>query len=160
MTTMPNRPPVDLSDDTEWDALVIRTDFSDDPAWQHITTVLQQESWTDESEASCHFVDDLGWAGAEADEVLAVLPEDPPEVVFLADAISMRGKHPLLAVSTDPDMEDVDDDFPGLGSTCRFRLLLPALAEMVGNLTIGNMDFEDFSRSAHGDTQKIHRGFG
>jgi hypothetical protein len=158
MTTMPDRPPIDLSDDDEWDALVIRTDYSNDAAWQLVATGLQQP-WTDDMEASCHFVDDPGWAGADADEVLAVLPEDPPEVVFLADALTMRGERPLLAVSTDPDVVDQDDPIPGLGFTRRFRILPAAVAGMVGNLAIANMDFEDFSSSAHGDAQKIHRGF-
>lgn len=158
MTTTPDRPSIDLSDDTEWDALVIRTDYSDDAAWQLVTTGLQRP-WTDEFEASSHVVDDPGWDGAEADEVLAVLPEDAPEVVFLADARTMRGEHPLLAVSTDPDMVDEDHEFPGLGFTCRFRILPTAVAEMVGNLAIANMSFEDFSSSAHGDAHKIHRGW-
>ncbi|MGW1564658.1 DUF6924 domain-containing protein [Streptomyces sp. NPDC002144] len=158
MTTMPDRPPIDLRDDDEWDALVIRTDYSNDAAWQLAAAGLQQP-WTDDMEASCHVVDDPGWAGAEADEVLAVLPECPPRVVFLADALTMRDEHPLLAVSTSPDPADWDDPVPGGGLTRRFRILPTAVAEMVGNLAIANMDFEDFSRSAHGDAQKIHRGY-
>ncbi|MDX3322930.1 hypothetical protein PV415_39225 [Streptomyces sp. ME03-5684b] len=135
---------------------MIRTDYSNDAAWQLAAAGLQQP-WTDDMEASCHVVDDPGWASADAD--VAVLPEDPPEVVFLADALTMRDEYPLLAVSTDPNLVDQDDPVPGLGATRRFRILPAAVAEMVGNLAIANMDFEDFSSSAHGDAQKIHRGF-
>ena len=92
--------------------------------------------------------------------MLAALPDDPPEVVFLADAATMRGEHPLVAVITDPEVEDDHSDIPGLEVTRQFRILPAAVSEMVGNLAIANMDFEDFSRSAYGDPQKIHRGVG
>ncbi|MCS0603670.1 hypothetical protein NX794_20985 [Streptomyces sp. LP11] len=163
MTSPRERPAIDLSDAGEWDAVVIRTDYSDDAGWQRIAVGLRQPWGEDVSEPPCHLVDDPGWAGADADEVLAALPADPHEtlhdVVFLADGPSMRGEHPLPAVSTDPDMEDRDDEFPGPGSTCRFRISPTAVAEMVGNLAIANMDYEDFSSSAHDDAQRIHRGF-
>jgi hypothetical protein len=153
------RPPIDLTSDDEWTTIVIRTDYSDDAAWQFVATALQQRWPDDDFEPCCHLVDDSGWAGAEPGEVLAVLPEDPPAVVFLADAAAMRGEHPVLAVTTNPDVEDEDSDIPGLGSSRQFRLLPAATAEMVGNLALSNMDYADFSRSAHGDSEKIHRGF-
>jgi hypothetical protein len=71
----------------------------------------------------------------------------------------MRGEHPVLAVTTNPFVEDDDSDIPGLGVTRHFRLLPDAVAEMVGHLAINNMDYEDFSRSAHGDPRRIHRRF-
>lgn len=63
--------------------------------------------------------------GADADEVLAALPDHLPDlhdVVFLADADTMCDEqNSLLAVSTDPDMRDEDHEIPGLGFTNRFR---------------------------------------
>lgn len=152
------RPAVDLDRVTEWDAVVIRTDYSDDGAWQKVAAGLRQ-SWAEGVESSWHVVEGAGWAGADADEVLAALP-DLHDVVFLADADTMCGEqNSLLAVSTDPDMRDEDHEIPGLGFTSRFRILPTAVAEMVGNLAIANMDYEDFSSSAHGDPRRIHRGF-
>ncbi|MFI1398130.1 DUF6924 domain-containing protein [Streptomyces sp. NPDC020681] len=161
---MENHPPVDLADDTVWDALVIRTDYSDGAAWQQVVLGLRQP-WGDEdpSEPSCHLVNDPAWAGADADEVLAALPQDLHEtlheVVFLADGHTIQGEQTLLAVSTDPDMEDRDAEVPGLGFTRRFRILPAAVAEMVGNLAIANMSFEDFAGSAYDDPEQIHGGF-
>lgn len=156
------RPAVDLGQVTEWDAVVIRTDYSNDGAWQKVTAGLGQP-WGEGVESSWHVVEGAAWAGAGADEVLAALPDHLPDlhdVVFLADADTMYGEqNSLLAVSTDPDMRDEDHEIPGLGFTSRFRILPTAVAEMVGNLAIANMDYEDFSSSAHGDPQRIHRGF-
>ncbi|MGW6788413.1 DUF6924 domain-containing protein [Streptomyces chartreusis] len=141
---------------------MIRTDYSNDDAWQRVAAGLRQP-WGQGVESAWHVVEGAGWAGAEADEVLAALPDHLPDlhdVVFLADADTMSGEqNSLLAVSTDPDMRDEDHEIPGLGFTSRFRILPTAVAEMVGNLAIANMDYEDFSSSAHGDPQKIHRGF-
>lgn len=156
------RPAVDLGQVTEWDAVVIRTDYSNDGAWQKVTAGLRQP-WGEGVESSWHVVEGPRWAGADADEVLAALPDHLPDlhdVVFLADADTMYGvQNSLLAVSTDPDMRDEDHEIPGLGFTSRFRILPTAVAEMVGNLAIANMDYEDFSSSAHGDPHRIHRGF-
>lgn len=156
------RPAVDLDQVTEWDAVVIRTDYSDDGAWERVAVGLRQP-WAEGVESSWHAVEGAGWAGADADEVLAALPDHLPDlhdVVFLADADTMCGEqNSLLAVSTDPDMRDEEHEIPGLGFTSRFRILPTAVAEMVGNLAIANMDYEDFSSSAHGDPQRIHRGF-
>ncbi|MFD0433322.1 DUF6924 domain-containing protein [Streptomyces chartreusis] len=152
------RPAVDLDQVTEWDAVVIRTDYSDDGAWERVAAGLRQP-WAEGVESSWHAVEGAGWAGADADEVLAALP-DLHDVVFLADADTMCDEqNSLLAVSTDPDMRDEEHEIPGLGFTSRFRILPTAVAEMVGNLAIANMDYEDFSSSAHGDPQRIHRGF-
>ncbi|MFD5858375.1 DUF6924 domain-containing protein [Streptomyces chartreusis] len=141
---------------------MIRTDYSNDGAWQKVAAGLRQP-WGEGVESSWHVVEGAGWAGADADEVLTALPDHLPDlhdVVFLADADTMCGEqNSLLAVSTDPDMRDEDHEIPGLGLTSRFRILPTAVAEMVGNLAIANMDYEDFSSSAHGDPQRIHRGF-
>ena len=153
------RPAVDLGQVTEWDAVVIRTDYSDVGAWQKVAAGLRQP-WGEDVESSWHVVEGAGWAGADADEVLAALPDHLHDVVFLADAHTMNcDQYSLLAVSTDPDMQDEDHEIPGLGFTSRFRILPTAVAEMVGNLALANMDYEDFSSSAHGDPQRIHRGF-
>lgn len=161
MTSSQERPAIDLSRITAWDAVLIRTDYANGDAWRQVAAGMRRP-WGD-TEPSWHVVSDAGWAGAQADDVLAALPDDVQErhdVVFLADAYTMTVDHtPLLAVSTDPDLRDQDHEIPGLGFTSRFRILPTAVGEMVVNLALGNMDYEDFSSAAHGDAQKIHRGF-
>ena len=147
---------VDLTDYDEWDGLVIRTDFSDDTAWRRIKAAVDQPS---EFDFSGHFIDDLAWDGASADEVLAALPPDQTSVVFIADTSAMRPEHALLAVRTWRPNADADTGEPEEGTFRQFRLLPAAVGEMHINLAIANMDFEEFSWSAYEDPDRIHRGF-
>lgn len=85
---MSTRPAIDRTDhDFESEALVVRTDFSDDEAWWAAADLLNHP---DEGgyEVRTHLVDDPAFAGASPDEVvLSTITGDPePEVVFLADA--------------------------------------------------------------------------
>ena len=130
------RLPIDLSDRDGYDALVIRTDYSDDATWQLVAATLGQP-WDVGDESSTHVVDDPVWAGADVEEVLTALPEESPEAVFVADATTMRDEHTLLAVSTTiPDDEDYEAE---QGVTRQFRLLPAAVAEMHTNLALANM---------------------
>nr|WP_107908999.1 hypothetical protein [Streptomyces chartreusis] len=65
----------------------------------------------------------------------------------------MKIRRGFLEVTASPQARS------GAESTSRFRILFGTVKEMVGNLAIANMDYEDFSRSAHGDPQGFHRGF-
>ncbi|WP_329138039.1 DUF6924 domain-containing protein [Streptomyces sp. NBC_00670] len=128
--------------------LVIRTDYREDEAWQRVRDALDQPWVLDEHDSvkeEILFVEDPAWADAEPSAVLAALtaPEEdggePVEcgwaVVFLADRTGMEHARPsLLAVSTDPEEE-----------TAPFRIAARVTPhEMHCNLTIANMDFEDF----------------
>jgi Domain of unknown function (DUF6924) len=151
-------PPIDLSGYNKFHALVIRTDYSDDATWRLVVAILRQPH--NGFVSSCHFVDNPAWEGAGVEEVLAALPENPPEAVFLADAATMWSEHTLLAVNTalfygnDDGDYDADD-----GVTLRFRLLPAAVAEMHANLAVADMDFFGFWQSARCDPHRIHRGF-
>jgi hypothetical protein len=147
----------------EFDAVVVRTDFSDDAAWRVVTDKLA-EPWGDagdDFESSNHFVDDPAYAGATPDEILAALA-DAPSVVFLADAATLRAPHPLLAVWTltaadFPEDEKHYEDETQFGRD--FRLVPVAVSEMHTNLALANMDFSEFSSAATEDPERIHRGF-
>jgi len=96
----------------EFDALVVRTDYLDDQAWQDVAAALM-EPWGDRQyEADVRFIDDPAWSGATVDEVLsAVRGDDSLAVVFLADRTTMQAKrHPLLAVTTLTREECVDEE--------------------------------------------------
>nr|WP_258311105.1 hypothetical protein [Streptomyces sp. NWU49] len=96
----------------EFDALVVRTDYHDDQAWQNVVAALM-EPWGDRPyEAHVYFIDDLAWAGATVDEVLtAVCGDDNLAVVFLADRTTMQAEsHALLAVTTLTREECVDEE--------------------------------------------------
>ncbi|GAB2676383.1 hypothetical protein GCM10027271_41650 [Saccharopolyspora gloriosae] len=150
------------SEEDEFDALVVRVDFSDDAAWTEVVGLLEIPWGDDEFDSSNQLVDDPAFTGASPDDVLAAVEEEhKPAVVFLADAETMRGAHPLLAVSTltREDAEDEDDYEEEMSHGREFRLVPGAVSEMHTNLEIANMDFTDFSGSASGDSERIHRGF-
>ncbi|MEU1520087.1 hypothetical protein ABZ490_49615 [Streptomyces sp. NPDC005811] len=147
----------------EFDALVVRTDYLDDRAWQDVVAALR-EPWGDgQYEADVHFVDDPAWSGATVDEVLAAVRGDGNlAVVFLADRTTMQAEsHPLLAVTTLTREECVDDeDYEQLTEFGRdFRAIPARLHEVHANLSIGNLGFEEFAAWAHDDAEGIFRSF-
>lgn len=160
MTTTQDMTPgpraIDLTNYDAWDALVIRTNFSDDAAWQGVAAELQRSQY--DFPFSFHLLDDPAWRGASADDVLAELPPEHPPVVFIADATAMRGDHALLAVrTTDEAPDDPDGEYEAAPG--QFRLLPAAIAEVHVNLELANMDFDDFSWAAQDDADTIFRGF-
>ncbi|MFG2600620.1 DUF6924 domain-containing protein [Streptomyces sp. NPDC048462] len=85
-----------------FDVLVIRTDFSDDEAWNAVVGELRRP-WGPGGEfpAGVQLVDAPVWSGATADEVLAAAVDEDLLVVFLADRDTMQSPaHALLALST------------------------------------------------------------
>jgi hypothetical protein len=153
----PPRPAVDLDGYDEFDALIVRTDYTSDEAWRQVVAALEEPHTVD---LSCHYVDDPAWAGAGYAEVLAALPEGAPQAVFLADAQAMDGEHPLLAVNTELYYDSTDDDYePEDGMTLRFRLLPSAIGEVQANLAIANMDFEEFDSAAAAEPDRVFRGY-
>ncbi|RZB15194.1 hypothetical protein StrepF001_34085 [Streptomyces sp. F001] len=148
----------------EFDALVVRTDYDDDQAWQDVAAALM-EPWGDNKqyEAHVHFMNDPAWAGATVDEVLtAVSAAEDLAVVFLADRTTMQAEyHALLAVTTltREECED-DEDYEQLTEFGReFRTVAAGVHEVYANLSIGNLGFEEYAAWAHDDPEGIYRSF-
>lgn len=162
--TLPMRPLINCAEAGEFDAVVVRTDFSDDAGWRVVADLLA-EPWGDDDEdfeSSNHFIDDRAYDGATADEVLAaVAGGEAPSVVFVADAVTMRAPHPLLAVwtLTPADFPEEKHHEFEVRFGRDFRLVPAAVSEMHTNLTLANMDFSEFSAAADLDPERIHRGF-
>lgn len=139
--------------DFESEALVVRTDFSDDEAWRTVVGLLNkpdERGW----EVRTYLVDDRAFAGAGPDDVLSAAAAEPAlEVVFLADAATMTGDHTLLAVSTgSQELEDGDIEL-----NREFRLFPPAVNLMHVNLAIAHMDFWEFAYNAALTTDGVLR---
>ncbi|WP_406407536.1 DUF6924 domain-containing protein [Streptomyces sp. NBC_01643] len=147
----------------EFDALVVRTDYQDDQAWQHVVAALMEPSGDRQYEAHVHFIDDPAWAGATVDEVLTVVcTDDNLTIVFLADRTTMQAEsHALLAVTTMTREECVDDeDYEQLTEFGReFRTLPAGIHDVHANLSIGNLGFEEYAAWAHDDPERIYRSF-
>lgn len=148
------RPAIDRSAVSEYDALIVRTDYSDDAAWRAIATELTTPyGESPRFEPSPQLIDDAAFEGATADEVLALVADDGYlPLIFLADAATMREPHLLLAVTTltRADCEG-QDDFNYTFSYGRELRLPPAVADEVhGRLLLGNVDWPEMCATATG----------
>jgi hypothetical protein len=138
MTSLPQ--PDDLT------SLVLRTDFSDDTAWDELQAAIDSSN----AYRNATYVSDPIYAGATVQALVdadaAASDDDKLTYLFLADATTMTDdEHPLLAV--DLDIE------PGR----RFRLPPRWYADVSTNLTIANMDFAEFADATDGSG--TFRGF-
>ncbi|WP_216898381.1 DUF6924 domain-containing protein [Nocardia alni] len=147
----PTSPPEPLLVVEGWEdmtPLVVRTDFTDDEAWDQIIQEMSAP-WFDNDPVPPCVVTDPRLAGAPAEQVLrevcAALPEPGrPGALFIADAMTMNNPvHPLLAVTTEWDGNPFEEDEEEF--TTQFRLMPDAAIEISTNLDLGNMDFEDFA---------------
>ena len=123
------------------ESLVIRTDFSDDAAWNELKSAITQREPVHGFQAYVEFVDDAGYAGLRIDRVLEIFPESSNRsFVFLVDSTTISSpEHPVLCV----------DLFDERGRT--FRVVPSALWGVENNLAIANMEFAEFADNADED---------
>ncbi|MEU1401178.1 hypothetical protein ABZ471_02225 [Streptomyces sp. NPDC005728] len=136
-----------LPGDGDETSLVLRTDFSDDAAWEAVCAAVDAA----EEFSTAAFVSDPRFAGvgvqALIDEESAAEDREKVFYVFLADATTMADPaRRLLAV-------DLGDQ-PGR----TFRVPPRWFADISANLVIANMDFAEFADAADGSG--TYRGFG
>ncbi|WP_239079254.1 hypothetical protein [Streptomyces sp. SID7909] len=149
-----------------FDVLVIRTDFSDDEAWNAVVGELHRP-WGPGGEfaAAVHLVDAPAWSGATADEVLAAVVDEELSVVFLADRDTMQPPvRALLALST------VWEDVSGLDPVYyqeliespeprEFRVVPAAVHGVQVGLALGNEDFAEHAAAASAEPDQVLRPF-
>ncbi|MFB6818889.1 hypothetical protein ACFCV8_30555 [Streptomyces sp. NPDC056347] len=147
-----------------FDVLVIRTDFSDDEAWNAVVGELQRP-WGPSGEfaAAVQLVDAPAWSGATADEVLAAVVDEELLVVFLADRGTMKSPaRALLALST------VWEDVSGLDPVHyqeliespeprKFRAVPASVHGVQVDLALGNVDFAEYAGAASAEPDQVLR---
>jgi uncharacterized protein DUF6924 len=126
-------------------SLVLRTDFSDDEAWAEVQAAIDTEV------SGATFVSDPAYDGvsiqALVDADAAASEDEQITYLFLADATTMRDdERPLLAV----------DLWREPGRT--FRVPARWYMDVSANLSIANMDFDEFADAV--DEDGAYRGFG
>lgn len=128
-------------------ALVIRTDFSNDEAWEAIGAAILQP--TEEGfGAQVEFVDDGAYRGVTKQQLVKLIPQDDQRPFFfmIVDDVTVRSpEHPILVVDLwrEPGRE--------------FRAVPAAVQAVENNLSIANMDFAEFADSV--DADGVFRGF-
>lgn len=132
--------------DTE-NALVLRSDFGDDAAWNEICAAIRKPVGTLRFQAYVDYLDDPIYEGIDVDRLLALIPAGyNHSFIIVADSLSMsHPEHPLLVV----------DLYEGSGQS--FRAIPGQIQSIENNLSIANVDFDEFASAVDGDG--IYRGF-
>jgi Domain of unknown function (DUF6924) len=127
-------------------AVVLRTDFSDEPAWRTACTEMMAET-VEGFRAYVDIVEDPAFDGFGIDEILHAIGEDYDwSFLIVADDVTMvEEEHPFLVL----------DLFHERGRS--FRALPGEIQGIENNLSIANMDFWEFADWADGDG--VFRGF-
>jgi hypothetical protein len=127
-------------------AVVLRTDFSDEACWRSICAEVLAET-TDGFRAYVDVVEDRAFDGFGTDDVLATVGDDYRwGYLVVGDRLTMtQAEHPFLVL-------DLLDE---RGRS--FRALPREIQAIENNLSIANMDFSEFADSAGSDG--VFRGF-
>ena len=125
---------------------VLRTDFSDQATWEAIRDEIQRPS-PEGFKAGVEFIDDRAYAGMSKERLMAAVPEKYSHTfIIVVDAFAITAKdHPVLVVSLYKR------------SGAELRALPVTIQAIENNLSIANLDLEDFARGA--DKTGVFRGF-
>jgi hypothetical protein len=126
-------------------ALVLRTDFSDDDAWDAVCEASAAET-PEGFMAGLSFVSDPVFTGITARQVAGLTSESYRTFLFLADNVTVTDPEmPLIAV-------DLYDE-PGRS----FRVAVSRISSVENNLSLVNMRFREFAD--HADPDGVFRAF-
>lgn len=128
------------------DSPVVRTDFSDDAAWEEIREAIKAP--VGDFQACVEFINDSEYEDLTVEQLIGLVPENSfLTEIYVVDVLTVADpEHPVLVV-------DVCDE-PGR----TFRVIPSQMWCVENNLSIANMDWEDFSESL--DRDGVFRGFG
>jgi hypothetical protein len=128
-------------------AQVVRTDFSDQAAWDAIRAGIRTPDPQFGFVAYVEYIEDREYDGIDIAQLLTLVPADyNHSFIFLADREAVvLPDHLLLVV----------DFFSQPGKS--FRVILPEVWAIENNLSIANMDFDDFADNV--DPDGVFRGF-
>ena len=140
-------------------ALLVRTDFTDDHAWDQVQEEAQREYGPDGFQANIEPVSDPAWGGATWETVKAAAPVgyEGPSVLFIADSITFASPEHLILVVDLQDKYLSQAEFPEIADRTPFRCIPPALWSVENNLSIANLDWEDFTEDT--DDDGVYRGY-
>jgi hypothetical protein len=152
------------------DTPLIRTDFTDDAAWEKVCSealeldpdVRQALEFSfersraegqptghpvDELKTSLHILNDREYENATCDQILQLVsPGSEHTVLFVVDQICIQHpEHPLMVVGLCPERVRT------------FRAVPSQVNGIQSNLSIANMDWEEFANNV--DEDGIFRGF-
>jgi uncharacterized protein YbcV (DUF1398 family) len=127
--------------------LVLRTDFSNQSAWERICAEIQKPIGIFRFRANVEFLDDVEYADVSKEQLVALVPKNYNHtfLVIVDRTAITQSDHPLLIV----------DLYERSGN--QFRAIPSKIQGIENNLSIANMDFEEFAEAV--DEDGIFRGF-
>jgi hypothetical protein len=130
---------------------VIRTDFGDEEAWAAVCELIRKpvpDGFGDQFYAYVEFVNDLAFRDLTEPELLARVPSDfGHSFLMIVDKVALQSpEFPVLVM----------DLYDQQGRT--FRAIPSQIQSVENNLSIANMDFEEFANCVDGDG--VFRGGG
>ena len=128
-------------------ALVLRTDFSNQAAWEGIRAAIREPVGIFRFLANVEFLDDAEYTDITKDQLLELIPRNYSHTFIIVTdrTATSHPDHPLLIV----------DLYERSGH--EFRAVPSQIQGIEYNLSIANMDFEEFADSV--DEDGIFRGF-
>ena len=143
---------------------VIRTDFSDVGKWEHIREQIgaPQKDGDNEFFAYVKYVDDKKYRDQAPKDLVLSLPDTCMHMFcFVVDLESIQNQdHPILVVGFYPSDGESFDRPPRntpLSDIATFQALPSQIQGIENNLSIANMDYEEFADSV--DSDGVFRGF-
>lgn len=128
-------------------ALVLRTDFSNQVVWEEICAEIQKPVGPLGFRAYVDFLDDAEYANITKDQLLQLIPQGyNHSFIIVADRTAItQPEHSLQIIELfwQPGQE--------------FRALPSEIQGIENNLSIANMDFEEFAAAV--DEDGVFRGF-
>ena len=156
-------PMINQDEQNPW---VVRTDFSDDEKWLAVRELISapQVEVGQKFYAYVRYVSDDKYAGMEPDVLVHSLPDDYPGFFccIVDEATLTNEEHPILVVGFSPHSDNPKDYERSPSQTLvtdirTFRAIPSTIQSIENNLSIANMDFEEFADSV--DADGVFRGF-
>ena len=127
-------------------ALVLRTDFSNDVHWKQICQEIEEPDPEEGFKAYVTFLSDKQYKNTPTDKVIELIDPSEHRFIFVVDRKTISNpEHPILCI----------DFSENHGNS--FRLIPSEVWRVENNLSVSNMDFDDFAGRVAFDG--ISRGF-
>lgn len=120
-------------------SLLIRTEFSNAPAWEAVKAAVQAPS--EGFRANLNIIDDRRFDRLTIEQLLAIGAKDPESTfLFMVDSVTLESpEHPVLVV----DLWEQPGRF--------FRVIPRQMWAVQNNLVIANLSWEDFADAVDPD---------
>jgi hypothetical protein len=153
-----------MNEQVEKNPWVIRTDFSDADTWERIRELVSapQKDGDNEFFAYVEFVDDDKYQDQDPKDLVLSLPDTYTHMFcFIVDQECTKNQeHPILVVGFYPSDNESFDRLPRdtpLSDISTFRALPSQIQGIENNLSVANMDYDEFADSV--DDDGVFRGF-